>query len=134
MEISVALVPLRFENVMVEPRDTLRQTSALLHHEHSQTKRRCPARLDHPGASRLHHARESGTSGVNSDHNLTQIFETRKESARLDLELAIVARETPGLAAAIRALELSDDRARREAVCCEPLGSAPLVPALAGPR
>ena len=59
---------------------------------------------------------------MNSNHNLAQVFDSRKKSSRLDLELAIVPRETPGLAAAIRVLELSHDRARREAVCCEPLG------------
>ncbi len=62
-----------------------------------------------------------GTSGVNSDHDLTQVFETREESACFDLKLAIVARKTTGLAAAVRVLELSHDRARRKAVCREPL-------------
>src|SRR5581483_3643515 len=45
-----------------------------------------------------------GMSSVKSDHHLIQIFETGKESARFDLELAIVASETPGLAAKVGVL------------------------------
>jgi hypothetical protein len=61
------------------------------------------------------------TSGVNSDHDASQIFEACKEGARLDLKLAIASREAPGLAAAICALELCHDRARCKAVCCKAL-------------
>src|SRR5262249_59735798 len=60
-------------------------------------------------------------SGVTPDHDLIQILEIRKENPRLHLELAIAPRETPGLAAAIRVLELCHDRGRREPVCCKPL-------------
>src|SRR5260370_37064404 len=62
-----------------------------------------------------------GTSGVNPDHDLAQIFETREKSTCFDLKLAIVARETTGLAAAVCALKLCHDCARRKAVCREPL-------------
>ena len=47
-----------------------------------------------------------GASGVNPDHDLTQVFETREESSCFDLKLAIVARKTTRLAAAVRVLEL----------------------------
>ena len=58
---------------------------------------------------------------MNSYHNLTQVFETREKGARFDLELAIVTGETTRLAAAVCVLKLSRDRARRKAVCREPL-------------
>ena len=44
-----------------------------------------------------------------------------KNSAGFDLKLAIVAGKTAGLAAAIRALQLLDDRARRQAIGRKPL-------------
>ena len=62
-----------------------------------------------------------GTSGVNPDHNLTQVFETREKSACLDLKLVIATRKTTGLATPVRVLELLHDRARRNAVGREPL-------------
>src|SRR5579864_6158814 len=62
-----------------------------------------------------------GAPGMNADHDLTQVFETREEGACLDLKLAIVARKTTGLAAAVRALKLSDDCARCEPIGCQPL-------------
>src|ERR1035438_5939759 len=62
-----------------------------------------------------------GTFGVNPDHDLTQVFETRKKSACFDLQLAIVASKPAGLAAAFRVLELPNDCARCKAVGREPL-------------
>src|SRR5262252_4717315 len=52
------------------------------------------------------------TPGVNSHHDVMQIFESGKESSGLDLELAIVPCETPGLPAAVHVLELCHNRSR----------------------
>ena len=66
-------------------------------------------------------AQVDGTSAVNPDHDLAQVFEIREKSAGFDLKLAIVARKAAGLSTAVGALELCHDSARRKPVGCQAL-------------
>src|SRR5438309_10305323 len=56
-----------------------------------------------------------------SDDYLTQIVDARKEDSSIDLQFAIIARETADLGAAVRALQLCDDSRWRQAVAGQTL-------------
>ena len=53
---------------------------------------------------------------MDSDHYLSQILHSCKKCACFDLKLAIVPRKATGLAAAVCALQLSQNRVRRQPV------------------
>ena len=70
----------------------------------------------------LHHiAQINGPADVNSDYNLLQVIGTSEKQTGFHLKFAVVAGEAAGLSAAVRTLQLADDRPGRQTVGSKPL-------------